>query len=73
MHLAIGDEKAVAIVDGHAIDPAKMSIDAVLNEGGVVGFSVEDEDRSDFLIGHVHQPLESMAMPYGPATAREKS
>src|ERR1035438_10294904 len=57
VHLAIGDEKAVAIVDGQAVDPTKMSIGAVLDQGGVMGLSVEDENRSHLLIGHVHLAL----------------
>jgi len=46
MHLSIGDKKAVAIVDGQAVDPAKVSIRAVFNKGGVVRLRVEDKEFS---------------------------
>ena len=57
MRSAVGDKQSVVIVHRQAEDRLKMRIDAVLDQLNVVGFSVEDEDRSDFGIGNVQQTL----------------
>ena len=50
----------------------EMRLEAIADEQSIVGFSIEDEDRADLVVGHIESPLESMAMPKGPISWKGK-
>ena len=56
-HLAVGQKKAVAVVESQAGNQSKAGMHTVLYELEIFGFGVEDENGMHFAVGHIKAVL----------------